>query len=225
MNVWAIVPVKPLNRSRSRLAAVLPAETREQLAAEMLRNTISVLANSAAISGVLAISRDSRALVIARRFGARTVQESGAPALNQSLERANQMIASWGAQAALILPADLPLLVEDDLREITELGKYHFSVVIVPDRLEKGTNALLMRPPDLFRCRFGGSSFNEHIEVARDAGATVHVHRSERLMLDLDLPEDLMIYLELCQKYGVQPLADVNLEVLSGHLAAHKEES
>ena len=66
MNVWAIVPVKPLNRAKSRLAALVPSDVRERLAAAMLQNTISVLAGSRSISGVLAISRDNRALVIAR---------------------------------------------------------------------------------------------------------------------------------------------------------------
>ncbi len=219
MNVWAIVPVKPLNRAKSRLAALLSSEVREKLAAAMLENTIATLVASQAISGVLVISRDNRVLVIARKYGARTVQESGAPALNPALERANQIIASWNAQAALILPADLPLLIADDLLELTELGRYQQSAVIVPDRFECGTNALLMRPPDLIPCRFGDNSFLEHKVNAEQAGAAVHVYRSERLMLDLDTPEDLREYLQLCAKYGVKPLVDLTLEDLQPFFA------
>lgn len=219
MNVWAIVPVKPLNRAKSRLAALLPSEVREQLAAAMLGNTIATLASSQAISGILVISRDNRALVIARKHGARTVQESGAPALNPALERANQIIASWNAQAALILPADLPLLVADDLLELTELGRYQRSVVIVPDRFDCGTNALLMRPPDMFPCQFGDNSYLEHKSRAEQAGADVHVFRSDRLMLDLDTPEDLKEYLQLCHKYGIEPLVDLSLEDLQPFFA------
>lgn len=224
MNVWAIVPVKPLNRAKSRLASLIPAEIREKLAADMLRNTIATLTSSRAISGVLVISRDNRALVIARKHGARTVQESGAPALNAALERANQIIASWNAQAALVLPADLPLLTADDLLELTDLGRYNQSVVIVPDRNENGTNALLMRPADMFPCRFGEHSFEEHLAQADALNATIHVFRSERMMLDLDAPEDLYAYLQYCEVNGIEPLVDLSLNDLEAYLATQKEE-
>lgn len=223
MNVWAIVPVKPLNRAKSRLASLIPAEIREQLAAEMLRNTIATLTSSRAISGVLVISRDNRALVIARKHGARTVQESGAPALNAALERANQIISSWNAQAALVLPADLPLLTSDDLLELTELGRYNQSIVIVPDRDENGTNALLMRPADMFPCRFGENSFQEHLIQARAMDATLHIFRSERMMLDLDTPEDLHAYLKYCEKNEIEPLVDLSLDDLQAYLTTQKE--
>lgn len=224
MNVWAIVPVKPLNRAKSRLAAVLSPEVREKLATAMLAHTVSLLAESAVVSGILVISRDNRALVIARQHGAKTVQESGAPALNPALERASQVIASWNAQAALVLPADLPLLSEAALAELVQLGRYHRSVVIVPNRQEDGTNALLMRPPGMFSYQFGAGSFNKHLEAAHAAEAEVHVFRPERLMLDLDTPDDLLVYLDLCQKYGVTPLIDLTAEDLLPLMSAPQEE-
>ncbi len=214
MNVWAIVPVKPLNRAKSRLAAALSAEVREHLAIRMLQQTVSVLTESGTVSGVLVISRDNRALVVARKYGVKTVQESGAPELNAALERASQVITSWYAQAALILPADLPLLAVSDLNAIVELGRYQQSAVIAPDRMREGTNALLMRPPGLFEYAFGPGSFEKHCQAAETAGATVHVYRSERLMLDLDTPDDLLVYLEMCQKSGIEPLVDLQPEDL-----------
>lgn len=225
MNVWAIVPVKPLNRAKSRLAALLSADVREQLAIAMLQNTIETLAQCKAISGILAISRDNRALVIARKHGARTVQESGAPALNSALERANQIITSWNAQAALILPADLPLLRAEDILQLTELGRYQNTVVVAPDRFENGTNALLMRPPDLFPCRFGDQSFHEHMAKAVSVGASVQVYRSERMMLDLDTPEDLAAYLQYCQRQAITPLVDLSLNDLPPELLTQKEKN
>lgn len=224
MNVWAIVPVKPLNRAKSRLAAILPPEVREQLAAAMLRRTVCLLAESEAVSGILVISRDNRALVVAREYGARTVQESGAPELNAALERASQVISSWYAQAALILPADLPLLAEADLQEIAALGRYQQSVVIAPDRGGEGTNGLLMRPPGLLPFSFGPDSLQRHCELAEAAGATVHIYRSDRVMLDLDTPDDLALYLDLCQKNGWEPLVDLDLKDLLPYTTAPEKE-
>lgn len=225
MNVWAIVPVKPLNRAKSRLAGVLAPEVREQLATAMLTRTVSLLAESPDISGTLVISRDSRALVIARRYGAKTVQESGNPELNPSLERASQVIASWNAGAALVLPADLPLLALADLKELVNLGRYNQSAVIVPDRLGDGTNGLLLRPPGLISFSFGPHSFARHLASARAANATVHVYRSERLTLDLDVPEDLLIYLELCPKYHVEPLIEFDVADLLPFVTAQEEKT
>lgn len=224
MSVWAIVPVKPLNRAKSRLAPVLAAEVREQLATEMLSHTVAVLERSAAVSGILVISRDSRALVVARKHGARTVQESGTPALSASLERATQMIASWNAQAVLILPADLPLLAEEDLRTLVDLGRYHQSLVITPDRHEYGTNAVLMRPPSLLPAQLGNGSFHQYVSSGEALKATVHIFRSERLMLDLDTPDDLQLYLNLCLRYGVEPLAGITSDTVQSILAVSQKE-
>ncbi len=224
MSVWAIVPVKPLNRAKSRLATVLSPEMREALSTAMLRHTIASLAECRFVSGILVISRDNRALVIAREYGARTVQESGAPALNAALERASQVIASWSAQASLVLPADLPLLDVSDIQEMAHLGRFHQSAVVVPDREGTGTNGLLLRPPNLFPISFGVGSFERHVTAAETAGATVHVFRSERLMLDLDMPDDLLAYLDLCTKYGVEPLVDLAIQDLIPSTTASQEE-
>lgn len=214
MNVWAIVPVKPLNRAKSRLAGVLSPEVREQLAMAMLSHTLTTLEESRAVGGVLVISRDSRALVLARKYGAKTVQESGAPELNSALQRAGQVIASWNAQASLVLPADLPLLAPTDVGEIVELGRYQQSVVIVPDRAGEGTNAILMHPPGLFSFMFGPASFQRHLAAANAAGATVHVYRSERVMLDLDTPDDLATYLVACNEQALRPLIELSADSL-----------
>ncbi|MBN1680638.1 MAG: 2-phospho-L-lactate guanylyltransferase [Anaerolineae bacterium] len=205
MNVWAIVPVKPLNRAKSRLADDLLPEQREHLAACLLERTVRLLTTLPQIRGVLVISRDTKALAMVRDWGAQTVQESGAPELNNALFRATQVLSTWGTNAALVVPADIPLLDAEDVREVVHLGRYHGSVVIVPDRHEIGTNLLLVRPPGLIPYSFGHNSFAEHQRLAREAGATVHVFRSEHVALDLDTRDDLLTYYELAKAAG-QPI-------------------
>lgn len=197
MNVWAIVPVKPLNRAKSRLAEVLPPEDREQLAAGLLERTVRLLLPMPEIHGVLVISRDTKALALVRELGAQTVQESGNPELNTALYRATNALPVWGAGAALVVPADLPLLQAEDIASIVTLGRFPSTVVLAPDRREEGTNLLFVRPPGLIPYAFGGPSFDEHRRLAREAGATLHVYRSERVGLDLDLPDDLLTYYQL----------------------------
>lgn len=194
MSVWVLVPVKPLTRAKSRLATVLSAEQRTQLAEATLRHTLQVVMEVPQVTGVLVISRDGRVLSLAREMQAHTVQESGAPELNNALMRATQVLRSWRADAVLIIPADIPLINAEDLTHIIRMGQNAASVVITPDDKHDGTNALFVRPPGLFDYAYGENSFHHHQERAREADGTVYVYESERLCLDLDTPADLETY-------------------------------
>jgi 2-phospho-L-lactate guanylyltransferase len=198
MNVWAIVPVKPLGRAKSRLAEAFSPEQREHLATDLLMRTVGLLLPL--LRGVLVISRDSKALSMVRDLGAQTVQESGTPELNNAILRASQVLRVWHVDAMLVVPADLPLLSSADVEAMVELGQYNQSVVIAPDRHETGTNMLMVRPPGLIPYSFGENSFVEHQRLAAEAGATLHIYHSERVGIDIDTPDDMTHYHELAAK-------------------------
>lgn len=191
MTTWAIVPVKPLRRSKSRLAGVLSDEQRARLSQDMLLHTIKVLSETASIERVLVVSRDPKALALAREHGARTVLERGTPDLNQALVRATVVARGYGVSAVLILPADLPLIQVADVERLVSLAHDPPVVVVAPDRHDEGTNALLTAPPGLIEYEFGPQSFAHHQERARLAGARVEVCEIDSFGLDVDMPEDL----------------------------------
>lgn len=195
MSVWAIIPVKPLTMAKSRLAGVLTTDKRQQLAETLMRHVVATAKRTRDIAEVLVVSRDSRALAIARELGARTLQESDEPNLNTALNRATQFVGAWRASGVLILPADLPLVSEEDLRDIVHMGeREETGVVIATDRSQDGTNALFVSPPGLFDYAFGLGSYRRHMALGEAAGATVKVYHSERLLLDIDMPADLAQY-------------------------------
>jgi 2-phospho-L-lactate guanylyltransferase len=204
MSVWVIVPVKPLNRAKSRLASVLSPDQRQHLAEAMLRRVLEAVRAVPQLMGTLVISRDNKALAIAREYGARTVQESGQPQLNGALMRATQVVTRWKGSALLILPADLPLIAPEDIVGMVEMGQNERTVVIATDQNEDGTNALFVRPPGLITYAYGPGSYHRHVELARKAGAAVKVYGSPRLALDVDVPEDLQAFNELMRErdYG-----------------------
>lgn len=191
MTTWAIVPVKPLRRSKSRLAGVLSDEERAKLSKDMLLHTIKVLSDTPSIERVLVVSRDPKALALAREHGARTVLERGTPELNQALVRATVVARGYGVSAVLILPADLPLIQVSDIERLVSLAHDPPVVVVAPDRHAEGTNALLTAPPGLIEYDFGPQSFVHHQERARLAGARVEVCEIDSFGLDVDMPEDL----------------------------------
>ncbi len=191
MTYWAIIPVKPLRRGKSRLAGVLSLEARTALNHYLLSNTLETLASVPEIEYSLVVSRDPEALTIAREYGARTVQEQGSPQLNIALTRATMVAVSHSVQGVIIIPADLPLLTAEDIREVVRHASDPPVVVITPDRHHQGTNALLISPPGLIRYEYGPNSFQRHCDQAQKAGARLVVCERVSVALDIDLPEDL----------------------------------
>ena len=160
----------------------------------MLRHVLSVTTAIQQITGVLVISRDTKALAIARELGAKTLQEGAMSNLNPALMRATMVVKSWRADAVLVLPADLPFINAEDIRGMIQLALDR-SIVIATDKARDGTNALLVRPPGAIEFEYGGGSFERHMRLERRAaGLQAFTYESDRLALDIDLPEDLETY-------------------------------
>jgi 2-phospho-L-lactate guanylyltransferase len=193
MALWAIIPVKPLRRGKSRLAQVISADERADLNQYLLEHTIQVLCNIDEIEQILVVSRDKEALALARESGARTVQEFGHPDLNTALTRAVKVAISYETCGILIVPADLPRINADDIREILKNRNNPPVVVLAPDRKGEGTNILFACPPDLIDFQFGPGSFEKHRQAVLDAGVRLEVCNFASLELDLDEPEDLAL--------------------------------
>lgn len=191
MTIWAIVPVKPLRRGKSRLAGSLTEDERAQLNRTLLQHTLKTLNELKEIEHALVISRDPQALAVARTYGARTVREAGQPHLNTALKRATVVAQVYATRGVLVLPADLPLISREDILTLVERAADPPVVVIAPDRHGKGTNALLISPAGLIEYDFGENSFQRHCARVREAGARLEIVNLPSLGLDLDLPEDL----------------------------------
>jgi 2-phospho-L-lactate guanylyltransferase len=191
MTIWAIVPVKPLRRGKSRLAGLLSEEQRTNLNRYLLEHTLTVLNKISGIEHTLVVSRDPAALALTRSLGGRTVMEDGTPLVNTALKRATIVAQAQGARAVLILPADLPLVEPSDLEALLSQGMTPPVVVIAPDRRLDGTNGLFINPAGLIDYGYGPGSFQRHCQRSNEAGGKLVVVNSERIGLDLDLPEDL----------------------------------
>lgn len=212
MSLWAIVPVKPLRRGKSRLAGVLSEEERTQLNFFLLSHTLSVLAGVSGIKSILVVSRDSAALALARDHRAKTVQEDGRPHLNTALRRATAIAQAYSTEGVLILPADLPLLQPSDVEGLIALAKDPPVMVISPDRRQEGTNALLVSPAGVIDYAFGPESFQKHCSRAAKSNIRLEIYENPAISLDLDLPEDLEMLrqmedfnLDLEPEYRVKP--------------------
>ncbi|MHB8136697.1 MAG: 2-phospho-L-lactate guanylyltransferase [Anaerolineaceae bacterium] len=197
MTLWAIVPVKPLQRGKSRLSSILSVTERTTLNQSMLVNTLKTLKSINEIDTVLVVSRDPAALAVARDFDAKTVLEDGSPELNTALRRAAMVAKAYYANQILVMPADLPLVKAEHIKEFLALSQEAPELIIAPDRRKDGTNALFINPADLIDFYYGPGSFTKHLKAAEAKGAAIQVVENEALGLDLDLPEDLQILTEI----------------------------
>ncbi|MCS6907304.1 MAG: 2-phospho-L-lactate guanylyltransferase [Anaerolineales bacterium] len=191
MTLWAVVPVKPLGYGKSRLSPVLGREQRRELNRYLLCRTVTVLKGLSQIGVVLVVSRDPEALALARSLGARTLLESRSEGLNQAVLLGTLLAQRSRADAALILPTDLPLLSRAALETFLSAAQSAQPLVaIAPDRHRRGTNALYLVPPNLPRFCFGENSFQAHCELAMQLCRRCAVIDVPELAFDLDDAED-----------------------------------
>jgi 2-phospho-L-lactate guanylyltransferase len=193
MTLWAVVPVKPLGRSKSRLAQVLGQEERQALSTSLLIHTLDCLSHAAEIERIAVVSGDAEVARLAVEWGAVFVNDPETGGLNPALRAARQTALDREATRLLVLPADLPRLSAEAISRLTRLGNGSTSAVIAPDRHGSGTNALLTTPPGLIEYAFGPLSFMRHTQLAEAAGVHPWICRQAAFTLDLDLPEDLTL--------------------------------
>lgn len=196
MSLWAIVPVKSLRRGKSRLANVLTDEERSALNNDLLIRTLHCLQSIPAIDQVLVISYDPEVLAKARELGAMTVQEGKRTNLNNALRRATVAAKAYNASKAIIIPADLPFINKEDIEDFIAQQGTPPEIIISSDQRSDGTNALLTNPIGILEYNFGEWSFRKHIEQAEQKKINVKVKNEKSLTFDLDLPEDLEIFLK-----------------------------
>src|SRR5215213_1601101 len=184
------IPVRSFEGAKSRLGAVLDAEERQELVTTLLRRTIAAALGARGVSEVLVVSPDAAVLGVAEAAGARSVQQRSR-GLNPALHEARD---ATSAPRLLIIPADIPAVDARGLERVLAAGDAagRPSVVLVPDRHGRGTNALLLDPPDVIDPAFGGDSRAGHAWLASSADAAFTEVR-DVLGLDIDTPEDLLL--------------------------------
>jgi 2-phospho-L-lactate guanylyltransferase len=170
------------------LAPVLTPKQRAELSRKLLQQTIRQAKPTA--EEVLIISRSHNVRQVAEQAGAQTMAETDHH-LNAAVQAGIKCAQAAGAEMVLILPADLPLLTTAALQTFINLADgLQSAAAIAPCRRQDGTNALLLRPPQLIIPNFGVGSFINHQTAVRQAGLTPMIHHAPELAFDLDTPAD-----------------------------------
>jgi len=195
MTVFAIVPVKDLEESKSRLSPLLSPEDRAVLTLAMMDHVLATLRAVEIVKRVGVVSPSPRALFMAEEAEAMALpQESRG--LNNALEEGRSWAVSEGASSLLVLPADLPYLSALDVRMLAMVSEDERVAVISPDEAEEGTNALLIRPADAMPFAFGPGSYKAHQRMAKEHGLEVQIFKQASVSYDVDTLEDLQALID-----------------------------
>lgn len=189
MKLWLVAPVKPFAEGKSRLATVLSWQQRRGLNHYLFHNLLALVQAAQVFTGVIVVGRDPQ--VVAEVTWERVFfEQEEKQSLNEALEQGRRRALLQGAEAILILPADLPLLTVGDITQLYKLGRTQPSMVIAPSH-DGGTNALLLHPPQMIPFAFGEQSFTRHCTLAEKVRLPYHIYESPSLSFDLDWPKDL----------------------------------
>jgi 2-phospho-L-lactate guanylyltransferase len=190
MRTVAILPIKSFGDAKQRLAHELSAPSRRTLAEAMFSDVLVALHATTTLGDIIVVTGDHRAQRIARRYGATILGDANAGhnvAANNGIREA----LCAGAERALLVPGDCPLLDPIELERLIAHPAAPRSVLIVPDRHGSGTNALLLTPPDAVAPAFGPGSRQRHLDNALLADAVPEIIEVASLGLDVDTLEDL----------------------------------
>ena len=190
MSIWAIIPARPLEEGKSRLAEALTPAERQRLNQRFFRQTLDVTAAVIGRERTLVISRSEELLSIASSLSFETLLEVAPYGLNAALTQAANAVRQRGASGVLSVSCDLPFLIPDELRALLDVAQEGDGLAIASDRPGTGTNALVMSPVGAIPYRYGLGSFAAHQEAARTAGLTLNVVRRAGLSFDIDTPDD-----------------------------------
>ncbi len=192
----ALIPVKRLEESKSRLLSKLPGERRQALTLAMLDDLIEALARTPGIDRIAITTPDPLVAERARAAGAEVLVREE-PGLNAALEDGRTRLAPAGDEDLLIVLGDVAGAVPEDFVRLLEAARHAESpgVWLAPSS-DGGTSALLQRPARAIACSFGRESARRHREAAQAAGVAYHEIELASLAIDLDQPEDLEAFLK-----------------------------
>jgi len=199
----ALIPVKRLEESKSRLLSRLPDAMRQALTLAMLEDLLDALSRTRGLGGIAVTTPDPIVAERAVAAGAEVLIRPE-PGLNAALEAGRELLCTPtgrsseenGEDSILFVLGDVAGALPGDFERLLSEGTQDdVAGVWLAPSADGGTSALLLRPPGVIPCCFGRDSAKRHREAAAEAGVAYHEIELTSLAIDLDQPEDLEAFL------------------------------
>lgn len=190
MRIHALIPVKGLASAKSRLTPPFSGDERAALTLTMLRNVIAAAQDSGTLARITVVSPDTAVLDCAETLGVVALRQRTI-GLNPALDEARADAHLHGAEAVLVLHADLPRLNPADIALMIALLPPPPATVLAPDYTGTGTNALLIAPADALPFLFGPDSFARHLAAIEQRNLSYAIASAPGIAGDVDTPDDV----------------------------------
>ena len=195
----AVVPVKSLAASKSRLLPDLSRGDLEALSLAMLEDVLTALLATPALERVAVATPDDRVAETARRLGAEALHGPD-PGLNAAIDAAASKLHLGPTTPLLVVLGDVAGARAEDLQALfVECDRMRAEgaervAVLAPSR-DGGTSALLRAPHDAIPSRFGPQSAAAHRAAAEASSTPFASLPLDSLAIDLDRAEDVALFL------------------------------
>ncbi|HEY5194531.1 MAG TPA: NTP transferase domain-containing protein [Solirubrobacteraceae bacterium] len=221
MRTAAILPVKRFPLAKQRLGESVAESLRASLARAMVGDVLSSLRECPAIDATIVVTCEPSVAAAARYIDAVVIEDTAEEGQSAAASLGLAHALREGFERALCVPGDCPTLDPHELLELLVAATPDESVdlqsvvaperaragakseiaapaevVIVPDRHGKGTNGLLLSPPDALSPSFGPDSRARHERLAAESGVRWRIAQPASLLLDIDTGEDLAVLRE-----------------------------
>ena len=187
---WAVIPVKGLTESKTRLSTYLQGDKRRILVEALLDDVLSSIIRSKSYKTIMVLSPDENVGSRIRSQDVSFLKQTGI-GLNRAVEQANRLATLGNARSLTTVLADIPLVEPADFKEFVSLGSPARRVVMAPSK-KGGTNLMLTSPPGVISPRYGRWSYSKHLRKAQAEGLNAYSISNRRISFDIDTMSDLV---------------------------------
>ena len=207
--MWAVIPVKQISQAKQRLSKILSSEERKDFFSAMLEDVLSMMVKIDFFEKIILATNCPHAISIAGRHGITHFETGPDDGLNQAAGETVNHLLENGIRDMFLIPADIPLINEEEINSAIKAHPSAPSLTIIPSRDKLGSNCLLLSPPSRMPLKFGPDSYFRHLEIAKSNGLKINPMELPGFGLDIDEPKDLFELLKaegnaLSQKYLLQ---------------------
>ena len=195
--MWAVIPVKQISQAKQRLSPILNKEERKDFFSAMLEDVLSMMVKIDFFKKIILATNCPHAISIAVRHGITHFETGPDDGLNQAAGETVNHLLENGIRDMFLIPADIPLITEEEINSVLKAHPSAPSLTIIPSRDKLGSNCIILSPPSRMPLKFGPESYFRHLEIAKTNGLKVNPMEFTGFGLDIDEPKDLFELLKV----------------------------
>ncbi len=184
----AVIPIKTLRLSKTRLAVSLGLKERISLSLNLLKNVLESAVKSS-LDRVIVLGSDYEVKKLTLGLGAEWMVDNGR-GLNCELNLVIDKLSRSNV-ASIYIASDLPLLTTSDIEILITKSEHGKMITLCPAMQDNGTNGLLIPPDTNFEPLLGYNSFPRHVEAVKLNKLTYAKCSTIGWGMDVDSPADL----------------------------------